>query len=435
MISDRATESLLPESARSRVLQSAAERERLERTLLMLPNALDDYTPLHAAEVFAQAACEIAGARLVLIALPESLRSPVLRGPDAVRLDGALDPASVPALAPAFDGQVVYLEDALDQLPPNQLSRTTDGRDLRSLAALPVRGRGARTLGVLCLGHHRSHAVSERQIALGAALAVHLGHTIEVTDAVAEQTRISLALQQSLLPPLLPSIPGLDIAARYRPSGEGNAVGGDFYDVFPTGAGCWSVLLGDASGIGPEAAGLAGVARYTARALAESASPPAEILRQLNLAVLRAAADGRFCSAVLASITVTGDSADVALASAGHPSAYLQRGTHVEAVTGGTGTILGLSEDAVVTERQLRLGPGDAMVLYTDGVVEARGATGELFGDDRLARVLASASGRSAEGIARRVEREVLDHRGPRSDDDVAIVVARVPPRGLATDR
>ncbi|HVB05094.1 MAG TPA: GAF domain-containing SpoIIE family protein phosphatase [Acidimicrobiales bacterium] len=423
---------VLPESERSRLLQSAADRDRLERALLMLPRALSDYTPEHAIEVFAEAACEITGARLALVSLPESGRAAALYGPDVARFALPSELDSLPDLEAAFGGETVYLSDAARIRPllgESALGDTLGNRELRSLLALPVCGRRGRSLGVLCLLHHRSRAFSERQAALGAALAAHLGHTIEVTDAVTEQTRISTALQESLLPPLLPAIPGLDLAARYRPSGLGNLVGGDFYDIFPTGGGRWSILLGDASGIGPEAAGLAGIARYTARALAESGQPPAEMLRQLNRAVLRAAPEGRFCTAALASFRQDGVGTAVSLASAGHPPVYLQRsGGAVEAAMAETGTILGLTEDAPIAEGALHLAPGEALVFYTDGVIEARDAQGRFFGEESLCETLALAAGRSAEGIARRIELGVLDHRGPRNNDDLAIVVARVPP-------
>lgn len=242
-----------------------------------------------------------------------------------------------------------------------------------------------------------------------------------------EQTRIATALQETLLPPVLPVVEGVDLAAQYRPSGSGNLVGGDFYDVFGDGGDGWYVLLGDASGIGPEAAGLAGVARYTARALAQSSSGPVDMLARLNDALLRAAPEDRFCTAVMAHLrpSATGG-IHVDLASAGHPPPLLQR---ARGGTGpamdGTGVVLGLLPDASFGEGRLVLEPGDALVCYTDGVIEARTRGGAVFGEHRLARVLRDARGRSATGIARRIERAVVDYRSPGDHDDVAVVVIR----------
>jgi sigma-B regulation protein RsbU (phosphoserine phosphatase) len=229
---------------------------------------------------------------------------------------------------------------------------------------------------------------------------------------------------------LLPTIPGVEICARYRPSGLGNLVGGDFYDIFPNGNGGWVLLVGDACGIGPEAAGLAGIARYTARALAETSVAPAAMLGHLNRALLRAAPDDRFCTAVILGFEMGADGLAADFASAGHPAVYkIAADGSVSVASESTGMILGVVEDASVGEASLELSPGEALVLYTDGVTEARNDAGEQFGDERLVAVLEEAVGRSAEGIARRVELAVIDHRGPRNSDDVAIVVLRVAPR------
>jgi serine phosphatase RsbU (regulator of sigma subunit) len=285
---------------------------------------------------------------------------------------------------------------------------------------------------VLLLAHHRARAFSEHQITLVGALLAHLARSIEMCDAVAAQTRIATALQESLLPPLLPVVEGVELAARYRPSGSGNLVGGDFYDVFPDRAGGWYLLLGDASAIGPEAAGLARVARYTARALADPAPPPGEILGQMNVALLRAASEGRFCTALLARFSRLAGSEQVvavSLASSGHPRADVQRADgRVEPACEATGALLGVIDGAAVAEAELFLAPGDAAVFYTDGDIEARDNMGELFGEEGVVEVLTEATKRSAEGIARRLERAVLDHRAAGDRDDMAIVVVRVRP-------
>jgi serine phosphatase RsbU (regulator of sigma subunit) len=118
------------------------------------------------------------------------------------------------------------------------------------------------------------------------------------------------------------------------------------------------------------------------------------------------------------------------LAVGGHPPPIVLRDDDtVEWVEGSHGVLLGVFPDPVLVNQQLDLNPGDAVVLYTDGVIEARNEAGEEFGLERLAELLSTCGGRSAEGIARRIERSVLDHRGERTEDDVAIVVLRAEPK------
>ena len=427
------TESLeVSEAAISRLRQSAAERERLERVLLSLPDALRDHDWHKAVEVFGAGACELAAASVAVVFAPPFIEEPLVLLEDERRFSSTVALPVIADLAAVFDDEIVYLRDAPQQIATAdgvEVRITLDDRLVRSVLALPVRGRIGGHVGALFLGHHRLDAFSERQIALAAAFAAHLSQALEVTAALNEQSRIANALQTSLLPPVLPVIPGLELAACYRPSGHGNLVGGDFYDIFPQRAGGWNLLLGDASGVGPEAAGLAGIARYTARALVEGESSPSEILHQLNRALLRVATEGRFCTAAIAHFMPDKGGAFVTLASAGHPSPYVLRSSGaVATATRSTGLILGVAEESRVSEVTLHLRSGDALVLYTDGMPESRNRAGGLFGDDGIVSVLRSSTGRSAEGIARRLERAVLDHRDGLNTDDIAILVARVKP-------
>ncbi len=442
-------------SGRSRLLHAIAERDRLERALGLLPKALEGGSPRGVAAVLAECACLLSHARVGWVVLVDSSRVVVRGGPDAGSVDPEVQPDRWLLVERALGGVPVHLRDLYevgrarswvsasrddaddrgddggddhgDDGPPRVV--TTDGRELRSFSALPVCGDGG-VRGVLVLAHHRARAFSERQIALVGALADHLGQVLDVCETVRERTRVSAALQETLLPPDLPEVEGVELAARYRPSGSGNLVGGDFYDVFADGKGGWYVLLGDASGVGPEAAGLAGVARYTARALADSASRPAEMLAHLNRAILRAAPEDRFCTAVLVHLRPAREGAlAVTLTSAGHLPPLLQRaGGVIEPAMSSTGLVLGILPDASIGEAALLLEPGDGLVCYTDGVVEAHAPDGGQFGTERLVRVLADARGRSAAGMARRVERAVMDYRSPEDHDDLAIVVIRCRP-------
>lgn len=409
------------------------ERERLEELVLRLPVLLAELDPDRLAEGVTEAARELAGARFALF-LPVAREGavPVLTGL------GVEDFTHVPALdrAPILAGAMrsdhaVRIDDVAAWSPGEETSRAygvlADGRLVRSWLAVPIRDRNQHVLGALYLGHQRAHAFTPRHTELTEGLARQLGVALELAEVFSERTRVATALQETLLPPLLPKIPGAALAARYRATGAGNLVGGDFYDVFELWKGAWGLILGDVAGFGPEAAALTGVARYTVRAIAPAVQGPADVLAELNDALLRQTSSDRFLTAVFASVQqAEAGCLSVSLAVGGHPPPLVLRDDEkVEWVEDASGALLGVFSDPPLVSRQLELRPGDALILYTDGVIEARDASGEQFGLERLAALVATCAGRSAEGIARRIERSVLDHRGDRAEDDVAIVVLR----------
>ena len=426
------------EFTRRAVEQLQAERDRLERLLLRLPALLADLDPDRLSVGVVDAARELTGARFGLFLAAGSERGTV-SFVGLTREDFASPPAvgRAPVLAGAlFTGKSIRVDDVAVWAKGEEAARSygvlADGRLVRSWLAAPVLGRGDVILGVVYLGHHRAHAFDARHERLVAGLCTQLGGALEHCALFAERSRVANALSESLLPPLLPQIPGLDTAARYRPSGTGSTtgrtkvVGGDFYDLFEVGPGCFAVLLGDVSGVGPEAAALTGVARYTVRAVAEAEGAPSSVLTRLNEALLRLGSE-RFLTAVYATLEPKADGVvPVVLCSGGHPPAFVLRDDEsVEVLDRASGMLLGVFPTVELTDDKLVLNPGDTLVLVTDGVLEARDADGNEFGFDRLEALLTTCAGRSAEGVARRIERSVLDHRGDRADDDLAIVVLR----------
>ena len=425
------------EMARRAIEQLEAERDRLERLLIRLPALLAELDPERLSVGVVEAAQELTGARFGLFLAAGSERATV-SFVGLTREDFASAPAvgRAPVLASALlTGESLRVDDVAVWARGEEAARNygvlADGRLVRSWLAAPVRGRGDTMLGVVYLGHHRAHAFDARHERLVAGLCSQLGGALEHCSLFAERSRVASALSESLLPPLLPTIPGLDAAARYRPSGadapgRGNLVGGDFYDLFEVADGCFGLLLGDVSGVGPEAAALTGMARYTVRAVAEAEEAPCAVLTRLNEALLRLGSD-RFLTAVYATLQPKEDGVvPVVLCSGGHPPAFVLRDDEsVEVLDQATGMLLGVFPTVELSDDKLVLHPGDTLVLVTDGVLEARDADGNEFGYDRLSDLLATCAGRSAEGIARRIERSVLDHREDRADDDLAIVVLR----------
>jgi len=247
--------------------------------------------------------------------------------------------------------------------------------------------------------------------------------------ARASETRareLAATLQASLIPPALPSIPGLEVGAEYRPAGLGDEVGGDFYDVFEVGRGDWGVVLGDVCGKGAAAAAVTALARYTVRAAAMRTRRPRSILAMLNDALLLQGAD-RFLTAVYARFRIEPARVRVTVGCGGHwlPLRVSVDG-EVEEI-GRTGNLLGVFDDPTLDDATVELAPGDAVVLFTDGVVEAR------RGDDQLGhevlRVLAGGmGGMTAADMAAGLLQASLAYQEELPRDDIAIVVVRVPP-------
>ena len=236
---------------------------------------------------------------------------------------------------------------------------------------------------------------------------------------------IARTLQSSLLPSALPDIPGFEAAARFRPAERGLEVGGDFYDVFEVGDGSWAIVIGDVCGKGPEAAAVTALARYTVRAVATDAHSPSQILALLNEALLKQAPSARFCTAAYAGLDRNGAGARLTISAGGHPLPLLLRADGTVEAAGRPGLMLGFAADPELTDDALELGPGDALMLYTDGLTDAYAPDRSLDADD-LASLLASCAGRSASEIADYIQHAALDDDIKQPRDDVALVVVRL---------
>lgn len=245
-------------------------------------------------------------------------------------------------------------------------------------------------------------------------------------DSREQFATLAHTLQTSLLPPELPDIPGMDLAARYHPAVAGVEVGGDFYDVFRTGRASWGVVMGDVCGKGAPAAALTGLVRYTIRAAAMVTTQPARILSMVNEAILRqqSGIGERFATVAYVSVIRRAGQTTLTVACGGHPPPLVLRADGAVVPVGAPGSLLGILGEVDLTERSVRLEPGDSVTLYTDGLTEAPGPGGE-FGADRLRALVAGCAGLSAEATAGRLEEVLLAHQGGTSRDDLAILVVR----------
>jgi serine phosphatase RsbU (regulator of sigma subunit) len=260
-----------------------------------------------------------------------------------------------------------------------------------------------------------------RDLAYRAALMVDNARLYEQRDHAAR------VLQESLLPPALPTIPQLELAASYRPARE--EIGGDFYDVFATGRRTWAAVMGDVCGKGVEAARLTALARYTIRAAAMPATNPAAALRLLNEALLREsverADDWRFCSAAFVQLRLRERGVAATVALGGHPRPWVLRGDGTVRPIGAPGTLIGLFEDPFAVNETVHLDPGDGLVLFTDGVTDANAPRG-ILGDEALAEVLRDVARAPAGEVVLALERSSIDAGGRGVRDDVAILALRV---------
>jgi serine phosphatase RsbU (regulator of sigma subunit) len=284
-----------------------------------------------------------------------------------------------------------------------------------------------RTLGALTLATDLSgRRFDSHDLELAEELARRCATAVDNARLFSERAYIARTLQQSLLPIELPDIPGIEAAARFRPIGEGNEVGGDFYDLFESGGRGWTVVMGDVCGKGPDAAAVTALARYTLRAAAMRERLPSRSLGLLNEALLRQRSDRRFCTVAYAYLEPLAEGARVGFASGGHPLPLLLRADGTVEEVGVPGTLLGVVPDPNFEDRSLAMGPGDALVLYTDGVIEARAGNGHSLDEGRLADVVRDCAGAGADTIAARVEDAALEAQDGSPRDDIAVLVLRV---------
>jgi PAS domain S-box-containing protein len=289
---------------------------------------------------------------------------------------------------------------------------------------VPLRARG-RLHGVLAAGFDDLSAGDDpAALALFEDLARRAALALDNARLYAERDQVARTLQRSLLPAELPRIPGVELAARYLAAGEGNEVGGDFYDCFPTGGGDWAVVIGDVCGKGAEAATLTALARYTLRAAAQHTRRPQVVLRELNEAMLRQRLDYRFCTVLYAAVTPREGRVSACVATGGHPLPFVVRAGGQVETAGSPGTLLGIVDSPDITEQAVELAPGDALVLFTDGVSEAT-PDDRIAGPGRLATFLAGCAGAAAAAIAEGVERDAVAAQGGLARDDVAVLVVR----------
>jgi PAS domain S-box-containing protein len=293
---------------------------------------------------------------------------------------------------------------------------------LRACWSSPLLATDGELLGTFAIYHGRPWEPSDDEQQLVALLSQTASVAIERDASARARAKQFDEMQQGLRPRRLASVPGLEVASRFQPGTRGLEVGGDFYDVFPLGDHRWGFMIGDVCGHGAEAAAATAVARHTARAVALREPNPGAVLAAIDDALHRSELE-RYCTAIYGRLIASPHGFTVELANGGHPPPVLLRASGEVEFIRPHGPLLGVLEELpefpLVT---LQLGPGDALLSYTDGLIERNPA---LPGEAGLLAAAKSLHGLDAEAALARLEQSAVSPR--RVLDDVALLMLRIP--------
>ncbi|MFN2562654.1 MAG: PP2C family protein-serine/threonine phosphatase [Jatrophihabitans sp.] len=300
---------------------------------------------------------------------------------------------------------------------------------LRFYAGAPLTTHDGHNLGTLCAIDMIPRPISEQETAILTDLAALVMDELELRlsagnalltarQRLEEVEHLATAFQASLLPPRLPDIPHVQLAAVYQPV-DRHQVGGDFYDAFPIDEHAWVIAIGDVCGTGPAAAARTSSARFSIRACAVQHRSPSDVLQTTNLALATDNTTGNerpFVTALVARIEPHPQRTLIQLASAGHPLPLLLRHDGEVQSIGQPGQPLGILSTIESSDTTVDLAPGDTLVLHTDGLADS--GRPHRLGEDGLQRLLASCHGMNPDQIVARLHQTVAD--APR--DDIAIL-------------
>ncbi len=305
---------------------------------------------------------------------------------------------------------------------------------LRFYVGVPLTTQDGYNLGTLCVLAKAPRPVSGTEIGILEKLAALVMDELELRRsahaAIAESAgrleqveALAHALQSSLLPPALPEIDFVDVAAMYRPASV-HQVGGDFYDVFPTGDNSWGFVIGDVRGKGPAAASRTSLARYSLRTAAVYEDEPHAVLRAVNQTLLtdtREEVEPVFVTALFAYASPSDEGVEIRFASGGHPLPLLLGSGGSVVLVGTPGSLLGVVEEPELTDSVVHLRPGDVLVLLTDGVTDSGGP--RRLEQEGLEEILRSCQGCSPQEVVERITAAAME----RQRDDIAVLALGVP--------
>jgi integral membrane sensor domain MASE1 len=243
----------------------------------------------------------------------------------------------------------------------------------------------------------------------------------------AEETlgRIASTLQEGLLQPRLPHLPQLEVATYFRPAGEAQQVGGDFYDLFQAGDGSWALAVGDVRGKGPGAAAMTALVRYTLRATALHETRPSAVLGRLNEAILWQHGGEDFCSVAYVGLELEDGGVATLVSSGGHPLPLVLRAGGAVEELGKPGLLLGIDANPALFEDRTELHAGDTLLVYTDGLLDAY-APRRFVSSEQLEDVLRRCAGRAPAEVLAELEERLLRDSPGKPRDDIAVIAVRI---------
>jgi serine phosphatase RsbU (regulator of sigma subunit) len=314
------------------------------------------------------------------------------------------------------------VEDEVAQSDEHRAFMKEAGYNSAAVAPMFARGRLVGALSFLHVGNDRRF--DESDLGLLEDVAARAAMALDNARLYAERDRIARVLQRGLRPEEPQPIPGLDMAVVFEAAGEGVELGGDFYDVIPVSHGHY-LLVGDVAGHGAEVAAYTAQIRHTVRALAPFSDQPAQIVERVNSVLVETdAGERRFATLQLALLRDRESGAlDVELASAAHPPAVVVRADgSTETLSGGS--IIGVWQDVKIEVDRLSIEPGETLLVYTDGWLEA-GPVQSHRTSEELARALAEGAGDELEILLDRLREDAVTRAGTELRDDLVLLAVR----------
>ena len=288
-------------------------------------------------------------------------------------------------------------------------------------AVVPV-ATSAETISALeILSFRPGDPISDATVDAALAIAGQAALAIDNARLYQQQKEFADTMQRSLLPRAAPVVPGLEVGSVYESSARVD-VGGDIYDFVQLYDGRLAVVLGDVTGHGVEATADMAMAKFVFRSLAREHPEPGDFLAFANDVVVDEIATGKFIT--MTYVAVDPGRGEVACANAGHPPPRLVLPDGTVSGLDAPGIVLGIDSGQTYLEVRAALPAGSTIVLYTDGVVEARNG-GDLYGTARLDALLARDRGLRATELARAVTEDARSYAGGELSDDLAVVVIR----------
>jgi serine phosphatase RsbU (regulator of sigma subunit) len=297
--------------------------------------------------------------------------------------------------------------------------------DLQSVMIVPMRSRESEVLGAITLvAAGAPRRFFEPDLAFAEEFAARAASAVENARLYRERSETAETLRRSLIPARLPAAAGWRTASLYRPAAPEREIGGDFFDLSETEGG-FTVVIGDVTGKGIEAATLTAMARHSLRASALLGLSPGASLALLNRLLLEQE-EFSLATAVIARLTVGAGDASMTLASAGHPLPLLHRAGEAPQQAGTSGILLGFELGGSWPEHVVRVEAGDTLLFYTDGVTDTPGRRGR-FGETRLRTVLRGCRG-EPEKLLQAIDRALAQFQNGEPSDDIAMLAVQLLP-------